>query len=66
MLGLIKFLAFIATATILNHQANANHCHPEYDYTCKGTRFRLEKGRGADEFDNLVGKLMTSTHLQPI
>ena len=57
MLGLIKFLAYIATAMILNHQATAHQCHPSIDYRCEGTIFRLQITRpGSDEGDHLVGK----------
>ena len=65
MLGLIKFLAYIATAMILNHQATAHQCHPSIDYRCEGTIFRLQITRpGSDEGDHLVGKSLTTTYLQ--
>ena len=62
MLGLIKLLAVTATAMILNHQANAHHCHSSIDYRCEGTIFQLvREGDG----DNLVGKFMNQCICQP-
>ena len=74
MLGLIKLLAFTATAMILNHQANADSDHCHRVHTCrrrgndKGTQFKLRvKTQGTHEGDHLIGKLMmTSIFLQLI